>query len=408
MRHVWVVAVIAGCYQPSSQEVPLPDARPYRPDAPILHDASSPHPDAPFYPDAYVPDARPDATAPSVCGDGTRAPGEVCFGAPLTIDVGELVYSARLRDVDGDGKLDLVYLSRTNIVVRSGNGAGGFAAPVVGPATDSWWLDVGDIDGDGIADIAAAGRQQLTVWFGTGGGDFGPPHTVGIIDGPVALAVADLDGYPGKEIVVATGEYVQSFTWFLDDFDRLSISGTASVALAIGDIDADGHMDCVVTQYDDAYQFNGTVDGLDTHGWVGGDGELAGVALANVDSDPKIDAVAAAPFADELAVYSKVQNAPDESTTHRYASELWPVTSGTPRFVAAADLDADGTSEVVAGMPDTMRVQLFHSGGTAGAAFQLAEPMTSQVFDGDANGDGIADLVVTLQDQIVVLPSAAP
>jgi VCBS repeat protein len=411
MRSAWVVVFVAACYQPQNNS--YPDA------GIIIHDSWSVEPDSPWrsdaawYPDAPQHDAHPDAPPdapppPPVCGDGVRAPGEICFATPVTVSAGELVYSARLRDVDGDGKLDLIYLTRTNVVTRKGNGNGGFAAPIVGPATDSWWLDVGDINGDGIADIAATGRQQLTVWFGTGGGAFGAPSTLALYDAPVGIAVTEIDGYPGKEIVVATPDYLYTVTWFVNALDTLSQNGISSISIACADLDADGRSDCVDTTYDYGYQYNGGVDGLDVYTSIGGDGDVAGVALANVDGDPKTDAIVALPVFDKIAVYSKVQNSPDYATTHMYASELWAVTTGTPRFVAAADLDGDGVAEVVAGMPDTMRLQLFHPDGTAAAPIQLTEPITSQFFDGDANGDGVSDLVVTLQDKIFVLPSAAP
>src|SRR4051794_20830676 len=114
MRHAWGLLVVAACYQPHDNEVPFPDAT-IRHDAPFIYPDAPPHFDAGTpVPDAYVPDARPDAPLPAVCGDGVRAPGEICFGSALTINAGELVWSARLLDVDGDGKRDLIYLTRTN------------------------------------------------------------------------------------------------------------------------------------------------------------------------------------------------------------------------------------------------------------------------------------------------------
>ena len=237
-------------------------------------------------------------------------------------------------------------------------------------------LAAGDINGDGITDLAATGRQQLTVWFGTGGGAFGAPHTTMLYDGAVALGIADADGYPGDELYVTTGLYFYVFTWFVNDFNQLYVSSIGpNTGMATKDIDGDGHIDAVGA-YDDGYEFLGTVDGATGYGNIGGDGSVAGLALANVDSDAKPDAILALPATAQLAVYSKVQNSPEDATTHVHATELWSVTTGTPRFVAAADLDADGTSEVMAGMPDTMRLQLFHRGGAAGTTIQLSEPMS--------------------------------
>jgi hypothetical protein len=160
------------------------DAAPVQADAPVIP------PDAPAVPDAFVPDAPPDAPPPP----------PALLGAPVTIDAGELVWSAHLADLDGDGRRDLVYLTRDHVAIRRGLANGTFAAPVAGPATTSWWLAAGDIDGDGIADLAATGCELVTVWFGNGDGTFGVPHSAPLYDGPVGITVADADGYPGDEI----------------------------------------------------------------------------------------------------------------------------------------------------------------------------------------------------------------
>jgi hypothetical protein len=404
-----VVLFVAACYQPDPY-TPLPDAT--RPDAAIHHDAPPIiDPDATIVPpDAATPDAPPDAAPPpAVCGDGVRAPGELCFGTPIVVAAGELVYSARLADLDGDGKRDLVYLTQNNVVIRKGDGAGGFAAAALGPATNSWWLATGDLDGDGIADLAATGRQQVTVWFGQGGGAFGTAHTITLGDGPVGIAVADVDGYPGDELIVTTAHYFTIWTWFVGELDQLySSGGSDNVAQATADINGDGRADSLVVDSSYFDRFLGGVDGVSTYGDVSNDDAGSDIAIANVDSDPAVDAVTAVASPPSIAIYTRADISPDYSTTHRRASQSWPVGSGTPRFVAATDLDGGGVAEVVAGLPDTAQLLVFRDDGTVGKTIALAEPMTSVRADGDANGDGIAEIVATLTDQIVVVPSAAP
>lgn len=411
------VGLVAGCSQSSGDHPPLSIIDgPVGPDAALPADGASPAPDAATTPDA-PPDAAstPDTGMPAtpMCGDGVRSPGEICFATPTAIAAGGPVYSARLADVDGDGHRDLVYLTATGVVFRPGDGAGGFGAPVAGPATDSWWLAVGDIDGDGVADLAAAGRYQVTVWLGTGGGAFGAAHQLALPDGPVGLSVAQVDGYPGDEVVVATGQYFDVWTWFAGDLNELYSQqnpywGTYSAtytALATGDIDGDGRADSIVPVTEELLRFAGGVDGVSLQGYVPSDAPAAGLALANVDADPQLDLIAAEPDPPQLAIYSKAERGPSSS---QYATALVPVTGGTPRLVDAADLDGDGVGDLVAGLTDTARLQAYHPDGTAGPTIQLAEPMTCMHFDGDINGDGIADLVVTLQDEIVVVPSGAP
>jgi hypothetical protein len=386
-----LLVLLAGCNLYQNNEPPPPSW----PDAALTHDAPYAFPDAPdagpiiadALPDAYVPDAPPDAPPPP----------PALLGTPVTIAAGQLVWSAHLADLDGDGHSDLVYLTHDHVVIRRGLASGGFAAPVDGPATTSWWVAAGDIDGDGILDLAATGRELVTVWFGNGDGTFGVPHSTSLYDGPIGITTADVDGYPGDELVITTGQYFYVFTWFVDEVHQIYlVSSGPNASMATRDFDADGLADTIIGAYSYMYPMHGSVDGARPTTSIGGDSTVAGTALANVDGDPRVDAIAALPAIDKIGIYSAVQDAPDHTTTHQYASELWPVTTGTPRFVAAGDLNNDGIAEVIAGMPDTMRIQPF-TRGTAGAVVDLAEPMSSVVFEGGL-------VVVTLDDQIVIIP----
>src|SRR6185437_1899555 len=114
-------------------------------------------------------------------------------------------------DVDGDGRRDLIWLVRDREVFRRGDGHGGFAPAVSGPATVSDALAVGDFDLDGVPDLAAAGRDAMTVWLGQGGGAFGAPITTPLGAPASSLEVADFDGYPGDEIALATNSVLQIY-----------------------------------------------------------------------------------------------------------------------------------------------------------------------------------------------------
>jgi VCBS repeat protein len=96
-------------------------------------------------------------------GDGrggfTPAPG-----SPL--DAGRRSWKARLADLDGDGRQDLVLGGGGRAVVLRGDGRAGFA-PVAGSpfplGRGAWSVALGDLDRDGRLDIVSADLEDGTV-----------------------------------------------------------------------------------------------------------------------------------------------------------------------------------------------------------------------------------------------------
>ncbi len=360
-------------------------------------------------PDSTQPDAgaRPDGTPPpppdgdhaAMCGDGVRAPSEVCFGAPITLAIGAPVYSARLLDVTEDGQLDLVYLSQGHIVIRDGSATGAFGAPHEGPAVDAWWLASGDLDADGDVDLATAGRDTLTAWTNAGG-TFTKAAELATTPS-IGLAVGNVDGYPGDELVFAgPSEYL--VRW-LDgnELRYLYSTSLASAALGVADIDDDGHIDGLVTGTEYGTVMGGGVGGVQyvhSYGVAGAGSRVTAMSGGDVDGDGETDLVMASVDPGVLTFIS------DGS----YNTS--PEVNGSPRFLAVAELDGIAGAEIVVGMPATreLRVVSRMPYWIVRPAIELPQLMTSMYFDGDVNHDDVTDLVITLEDQILVLPSARP
>lgn len=130
-----------------------------------------------------------------------------------------------ITDWNGDGKPDLVFLTRSadgassDVMLAAGNGSGFAAAAKIGTAPAdcaeeySSRVMVADVTGDGQLDLVC-GASSLHVLAGSGGGALGDVRTVGLLGGVggrvLALAAEDLDGDEKVDIVYAASTPVSS------------------------------------------------------------------------------------------------------------------------------------------------------------------------------------------------------
>jgi hypothetical protein len=172
-------------------------------------------------------------------------------------------------DANLDGNTDLFvangFLS-DDIIVLLGDGTGDFvpAASSPFPAGDRpWSLASADVDGDNNLDLVVANRQSddVAVLLGDGTGNFSPSVSspISVADSPSAVAAADFDADGAVDLVVAN-EGSNNLSILIGDglggFSETSASpiavGTAPVALATSDFDADGKLDLLAANVDSA------------------------------------------------------------------------------------------------------------------------------------------------------------
>jgi hypothetical protein len=219
-------------------------------------------------------------------------------------------------DVNEDGFLDLVVASRMEggITVYFGDGSGKFWKEATSDGLPkSGWADkilLQDIDGDGHLDIVASYSDGLRVWRGDGKGHWQPysrglptPTVGGLYRG---LAVGDVNEDGRQDIAVAnirTGPEIYLQTkdgaWQPTPPFQSSIKEGAT-ALALGDLDGDGHLDLVVggsqsvtNQYGlFVFRGNGKAEWTELQGTNLPLTELTfiwGAALADVNGDGMLD-----------------------------------------------------------------------------------------------------------------------
>jgi hypothetical protein len=166
-------------------------------------------------------------------------------------------------DVNGDGKLDLVFavvtVDGSRIDVLMNNGDDSFAAPAAYPdGKTAYEVVARDLNGDGKPDLVATDfdGDVVQVFPNKGDGTFAAPAAYATGHQPQSLAVADLNGDGRPDLVVSN---VQS-----DPSSDVSVflqqdggafaqaagypAGGANRGVAVADLDADGLPDIAVAR----------------------------------------------------------------------------------------------------------------------------------------------------------------
>lgn len=197
------------------------------------------------------------------------------FQAQTLFSSGTCPVAIAAADFNGDGKIDLVIadFEGTSVSVLLGHGDGNFNAPVdypVGSFPDS--VAVGDFNHDGKLGVLVAnnGSNTALLLLGNGDGTFtaGPSLTTG--PSPKAIAVADLNGDGKLDAVVAnSGDNTVSVLLGHGDGSfapavnyTVGTLGTAYPnAIALADMDGDGHLDIVAANHSTLSILRGFGDG---------------------------------------------------------------------------------------------------------------------------------------------------
>lgn len=356
--------------------------------------------------------------SPVVCPAGQSCEGGVCAAAMCTGATGypgpaaqwfgmEGISWVGAADMDGDGALDVVASSATDVRVARNVGKGVLAPPDVFPALPYFYVPVlADLNGDGAHDLAIAHREQgsgsdgLSVLLNQGNGLLSAPVDFPAGESPTTVAAADLNGDGALDLAVAAWDVaVGGVSVLLNDgtgaFSAPALYGPGLIsgALAAGDLDGDGAVDIVAAN--PATNSAAVLFG-DGNGSLGAPVEYAanlapyGVVISDLNGDGALDFVTANYDGGDVSVFLN-------EGSGAFASAVSYPAGDVPRAVVAGDLDHDGAPDLVVangaeeGTHGLTVLRNQGDGTFLPAAHYPANVTTSSVALGDMNGDGHLD-----------------
>jgi hypothetical protein len=315
-------------------------------------------------------------------------------------------------DLDNDNHLDFVVTDYWfgEVHVYLGNGDGTFMPPILHPVgAYVSFAALGDFDEDGRLDLAVADYHDnlgVAILMGNGDGTFGPVTRVANSDGAYYVTVGDFNNDQQLDLV-ATGS---SRHVFLGNGDGtfspgLAILADAEYAVA-GDFNGDGFDDLAASQAaeDEVKVFlnngAGNFSSVETFATGGNPGHLVAEDLNNdqlVDLAVARTRIGNPPGPNDISVLLGRGDGTFE------AADLH-TTGHEPVFIAVADLNMDGLSDLVtsnfsaSSWPDPQQPSLSVILGTGEGEFANAIPVdvvryaAFSIAVGDFDGDGIEDL----------------
>ena len=311
-------------------------------------------------------------------GDGTFKPF-------VSTTAGPGGNSIAVADFNGDGKLDVAISDNLELTegvdILLGNGDGTFKAPVTyATANDPRMVVIADFNGDGKLDLATinSSSETVSVLLGTGTGTFGA-HTDFATkqQGCVSVAAGDLRNN-GKIDVVAGCQTLGQVVVLLG-------SGTGNLAaakdyavpdgvdiVALGDFNGDGKLDVAVTSGEEGEGVVSVLTGTGTGklkaalGFGTNFGPTA-LGVADFNGDGKLDVVTADSISPFDLTFGEISVLLSNGKSLLGGRTDYSVATGNETGaysgIAAADLNGDGHTDIVAVGRATKNVRIYWNAG---------------------------------------------
>jgi hypothetical protein len=352
-------------------------------------------------PDLAATDRAPFAAVPLLWA------GSWQFTSPVSVSLFFSPNRLAAADLNRDGRQDVVIggdgSSRYGVAL--GNGDGTFGSPSVTTTTYGvQGLATGDFDRDGKMDLVTRESNTLVVRAGDGAGGFSVQSTLGDVSGGVSdtdMAVADLDADGCLDLALSDYGSVRVFlgdgAGGLVAGDVVTRSGASFAGVAVGDLDGDGIDDLVASDQGD-YRYLTWCPGVGD-GHFGGEQTLCNsvvagrdLELADMDLDGRLDIVQLG-LRDDLSSVS-VYDCDDMFDAKRWTYAV----NVAANDIAVADFDGDRLPDVVTLSNADLRMMRNTTDVPRGVSYGLARAdagaRPADVTAGDIDRDGRAELAV--------------
>ncbi len=331
--------------------------------------------------------ANTGGTATAVILFGTPS-GVACtgsLGSPTALSLPNPPRDIRLGDLDGDGCLDIVTANNTSSISRflntktAGACTGSFGTVATYTAyQQASGLALADLNGDSCLDVASA------AWASPGGWE--NPSKVSVF----------LGNRSGATCLGTLGAYTNY---------SIGLNGQGPLAVAAGDINADGCLDLVTANrrsFDKWSSLIGACDGTFATGVLNpgtGKGEAEDVALADLNGDGHLDLVGVTTGQTDSPTMIRIGGDGTGGVavgSFRPAAEYGAGSGTNPEVVGVADVNDDGNLDVLIGYYSATYVSVYAGNGDGTlepkADFNATGSTTGLAL-GDMNGDGSPDIV---------------
>ncbi len=297
--------------------------------------------------------------------------GAGSFG-PLTVVAMQLMDPSAIAagDVDGDGDTDVVCASEADHTIawyENGDGAGTFSTgKVISTAAEYVQSVVAfDVDGDGDLDVASASPgDDKIAWYENvdGSGNFGPQRIISSnADGAILVFAADVDG-DGDLDLLSASQLDNKIAWY-ENTDGSGTFSTEQVissnalgarAVSAADVDGDGDLDVLSAS---TLGLNSTIAWYENTDGGGGFGPQRVIAAGaingfrsivaiDLDRDGDVDVLSSGGN-NTVAWYENVNG--EGAFGPKQSLSLPSIFALSPLAPAVADLNADGTPDIVTG-----------------------------------------------------------
>lgn len=353
-----------------------------------------------------------------------RVISPITFGSPNLYTVTNIPEEIMIGDMDGDGKMDIVVGTQSDLEILYGKGDGTFEpAKVILTWTGgiSPW-SLADMNGDGTPDITCTVQSQVVIVPNLGGRSFGPPTAIPIPNQINGFTVAKFTGGALPDFsVVSTVPYTYGATVLTYknngglNFTQISSFGVGDIVIWLdsADLNGDGKPDLMVSSITDVVGTSGAAlyynDGtghftsgpyLNTTTY-----NVLQITAGDLLGNGRQDLVVANDTSQNISVIMN-NGGGTFGTPANY-------TMTNPDHIRIADMDGDGKPDLVIGDRDPTYFTVlrnvngvfpnqlqFQAGGSCFTGFAV----------GDLNGDGKPDVVVGMQfsGQVSVVLNTTP